>query len=591
MNAVDIAQALWLLVAALGLALSVSYAGLPVLGQGAFMAVGAFGTALLGPGGEGWPLGIACGSSVLLAAALGYLVALGASRLEGAYLALATWALAWLVQRALVSYPDLSGGADGLTRPSPAHLVSPSLGLDLTLTPAVHVVLAALLCLTIIAVLVRIDRGPGGLDLAALREGPDLAASLGVPVAARRRTVLSATAALGALSGAGSTVLLGLVAPADVSPLVSLQLFVAVLLGGTARWWGPVLGVAVLTALPPVADAIARSGGLDAERSRGVLTAALLVAVLALRGPVGRRLHTPGPAPGLPTSGAPIRDNPWRPVLLRAEHLRASYDGVVALDDAGIALLGGEVHALIGPNGSGKSTLLKALAGEIRTGEIEVAGVPHIARSVQDRVRVGVVRTLQHTVVLPRLEADRQVAVGARGGSRHSHAVLRHLFATPGSRSGVQQAVVTRALRDTDLTHVVGADPRQLTSGDQRLLQIARAVATGAQVLLLDEPAAGMTADERVRLAAVLRRLAGNGAAVLLVEHDVRLVGEVADRVTVLDQGRVLATGSPDEVRADPAVRRAYLGVDPAVRRARPGVGPSVPADPGVGPLVPEVPA
>jgi branched-chain amino acid transport system permease protein len=132
-SVVELAEAGWLLVAVIGLALPVSYAGLPVLGQGAFVAVGAFGTALLGPGGEGWPLGIACAASVLVAAALGWVVALGASRLEGATLALATWALAWLVHRALLASPDVSGGIDGLTRPAPAHLVSESFGLDLVL--------------------------------------------------------------------------------------------------------------------------------------------------------------------------------------------------------------------------------------------------------------------------------------------------------------------------------------------------------------------------------------------------------------------------------------------------------------------------
>jgi branched-chain amino acid transport system permease protein len=249
-------------------------------------------------------------------------------------------------------------------------------------------------------------------------------------------------------------------------------------------------------------------------------------------------------------------------VLLRARGLSAAYGAVVALDDAAIELRGGEVHALIGPNGSGKSTLLKALAGDLPVGEVEVHGHAHVG-DVHDRVRAGVVRTPQHTVVMPRLTADRQVAVGARGGSPDSWAVLRHLLATPSSRLRAQAAVVRRAHADVGLEHVVGADPGRLTSGDQRLLQIARAVATGAQVLLLDEPAAGMTADERSRLTAVLRTLAGNGSAVLLVEHDMRLVGEVADEVTVLDQGRVLATGTPTEVRADPAVRRAYLGGAP----------------------------
>jgi ABC-type branched-subunit amino acid transport system ATPase component len=123
---------------------------------------------------------------------------------------------------------------------------------------------------------------------------------------------------------------------------------------------------------------------------------------------------------------------------------------------------------------------------------------------------------------------------------------------------------VDAALRETRLTPVAGVAPVALTVGEQRLLQIARALATGAGVLLLDEPAAGMTADERGRLRHVLRRLAGNGLALLLVEHDMRLVNDVADRVTVLDAGRVIASGRPDSVRDDPAVRAAYLGEVPA---------------------------
>jgi branched-chain amino acid transport system permease protein len=561
MSLLEVAQALWLLVAALGLSLSVSYAGLPVLGQGAFVAVGAFGTALLGPGGEGWPLGIALLASVLLAAVLGYVVAVGASRLEGASLALATWGLAWLVQRALLAYPDLSGGRDGLTRSAPAHLVSQTLGLDLVLTPTVHLVLAAVLCVGIVAVLLRLERGPAGLDLAALRESPVVAASLGIPVAQRRRTILSVTAALGALSGAGSTVLLGLVAPSDVSPLLSLELFVAVLLGGTARWWGPVLGVAVITALPHIADTVARSGGFDAERLRSVLTAALLLAVLAARGPIGRLLARPGSAPREPASLRAPGPVPPGSELLRATGINVSYTGVTALDGAGLVLRAGEVHALIGPNGSGKSTLLKVLAGEISSGVVTLKGQAHQAKQVQDRVHAGVTRTSQHTALMPRLAADRQIAVGARGGVAARYAVVRHLLATPSSRAPDERTPA--ALELTGLDHVVGADPGRLSVGDQRLLQVARAVATGADVLLLDEPAAGMTAAERGRLAVVLRRLAANGAAVLLVEHDMRLVGQVADRVTVLDVGRVIATGSPDAVRADPAVRRAYLGTGP----------------------------
>ena len=562
MTAVELAQALWLLVAALGLTLSVQYAGLPVLGQGAFFAVGAVGTALLGPGGAGWPLGLAAATAVAVAGGLGHLVALAARRLEGAALALATWALAWLGYRAMLAFPGTFGGSQGLVRRAPAHLVSPSLGLDLTLTPAVHVVLAAASCAVVAVVVVRLARGPAGLDLAALREGPELAASLGLPDGARRRAVLTATAALGALGGAGTVVLLGLVAPVDVSPLLSLQLFVAVLVVGGARWWGPVVGVALLTALPHLADLLPG----DAERGRGVLTATLLVVVLVLRRVLRRVVPPVAPVAHPPSSGAPVPTAPAQhEVRLQATGVVASYAGFVALDGVDLTLRSGEVHALIGPNGSGKSTLLRVLAGGLRPdrGRVEVAGRVASWQGVAARVLDGVAATPQRTAVLAGTTPRRQVAVGVRGGTRPHHAVLRHLLATPSARvaAGRQAALVQAALQLADLGDVADVDPAALTVGDQRLLQVARVLATGAGVLMLDEPAAGMTVDERARLAGVLRRLAGNGLAVLLVEHDMRLVGAVADRVTVLDAGRVIATGSPAQVREDRAVQEAYLGV------------------------------
>lgn len=562
MSTVELAQALWLLVAALGLALSVRHAGLPVLGQGAFVAVGGVGTALLGPGGAGWPLVLAAVAAILVAAGLGHLVALAAGRLEGAYLALATWALAWLVYRLMLAFPGAFGGAQGLVRQSPAHLVSPWLGLDLTLTPAVHVVVAAVVCGAVVLAGIRVTHGPGGLDLAALREGPELAASLGIPVAARRRAVLTATAALGALSGAGTVVLLGLVAPADVSPLLSLQLFVAVLVGGTTSWWGPVLGVGLLTALPHLAQALP----VDTERGRGVLTAALLVAVLLARRALSR-LRRPPAAPvaradPLPEAPAPVRES--APVLLSARQVTASYGALRALDGVDVELQGGRVHALIGPNGSGKSTLIKVLAGQLApaAGEVEVLGRPLRGGGPEDHVLAGVAASPQRTLVLPGLTPARQVAVGLRGGSRPRQAVLRHLLATPISRVAAQRtaAVVAEVLRETRLSPVAGAPPASLTLGEQRVLQVARVLATGARVLLLDEPAAGMSTGERAQLRHVLRALAGNGLAVMLVEHDMTLVSSVADQVTVLAAGQVIASGPPAQVRADPAVQRAYLG-------------------------------
>jgi branched-chain amino acid transport system permease protein len=563
---IDVAQALWLLVAALGLSLSVSYAGLPMLGQSAFIAVGGYGVALLGPGGVGLPLGVAAAAAVLIAALLGYFTAVGLSRLDGAYLALATWTLAWLVQRILLAYPGVFGGPEGLTRPVPAHLVSRSLGVETVLTTKINLVFAAGICVLVLLAFIRMGKGPGGLDLAVLRESPQLATSLGVAVAARRRAVFTMTAVLGAVSGVGSTVLLGIISPSDVSPLLSLQLFVAVLVGGAARWWGPVLGVALVSVLASVADRLGSVGDVSPERLRGVLTAILLLGVLALRGPLGRLGRTAGRVIQPTRSALPVpeRQVPTLegPVELSATHVSISYASVPAVDDVSLVLRGGEVHALIGPNGSGKSTLLHVLAGDVVSGEIRVGGRSCRARGVRDRVLAGVVRTPQRSVVLSGLTPAMQVAVGARVGSPSRQAMLRHLFATPRSRVEAERvrAVVGAALRETGLLGVSDTDPVRLTVGEQQLLQVARAIATGASVFLFDEPSAGMTDGERQTLRAVVRGLATAGAAVFIVEHDMRFVGAAADFVSVLDAGRIIASGTPVRVRDDPLVREVYLG-------------------------------
>jgi branched-chain amino acid transport system permease protein len=564
-SVIEVAKAFWLLLAALGLAMSVSYAGLPVLGQSAFIAVGGYGVALLGPGGAGLPLGVAAAAAVAITTVLGYVSALGLTRLDGAYLALATWALAWFAQRILLAYPRVFGGPAGVARPVPAHLISRTLGLNVALTTEVNLVIAVVCCVPVLIALLRIDSGAVAPDLAAVRESPRLAASLGVPVATRRRSAFVITAALGAVSGAGSTVLLGIISPADVSPLLSLQLFVAVLVGGR-RWWGPVLGVAVVSSVPAIADGLASATAASPERLRGVLTAALLFVVLSLRG----RLRLPrrsarAPAESrqpCPTAAGHEAHAPEQQVEVSVAGLSISYAGVQALDDVAIVLRGGKVHALIGPNGSGKSTLLDVLAGELVPSEIRINGRPHRALQVRDRVLAGVVRTPQHTDILTGLTPARQVALGASGGSRLHARELRQLFATPRSRVEDRRvrAVVAAALCDTGLDGVRAADPAGLTVGERQLLQVARAIATGASVFLLDEPAAGMSATERERLRDVLRGLAANGAAVLVVGHDMRFVAEVANYVSVLDAGRIIAAGPPEHVRAEPRVREVYLG-------------------------------
>ena len=549
MSTVDLARDLYLLLAALGLNLAVGYAGQPVLGQGAFVAVGAYGTLLLA---AHLPLGLAVLAAVVGAGLLGWVVDFGASRLRGAFLALGTWALAWLAVAVLAAFPGTFGGEQGLLRDAPSVLESPALGLAWRLTPGWHLGFALVFCLALILGTRALGRGPLGLDLAALRQGPDAAASVGVRGAALRRNALALAAAVGALAGAGTAVLLGVVAPSSVAPLLSIQLFVAVLIGGTANPYGPVVGVGLILLLP------------DQGRGVGLLTALLLVAALALRDPVRSRLprlrlpERRGKdrlwaiglfVPGLPRAGE---------VVLEARGLRKRYGGLPALDGVDLTLRAGEVHALLGPNGSGKTTLLRALAGAVRPdeGTVIVAGRDVTALGQEGRVRAGVARTFQDTVLFPELTVRQHVEVGSR--ALVPARTWRPLLGVPSAR---RDWLAVRALASE---HLADLDPDALPSalpyGDQRMLQVLRAAATGASCLLLDEPAAGMSAAETARLAALLRDLAGNGHAVLVVEHNVRFVAAVADTATVLASGRVLAHGTVDEVRADPAVREAYLG-------------------------------
>ena len=574
---------LYLLVAAFGLALPVSYAGLPVLGQGAFVAVGAFGTLLLAA--HGTPLLVAVLTAVAIAAAAGYLVGYAAARLAGASLALATWGLAWLAYDVLVQFPRVSGGSQGLIHQLPARLVSPALGLTVTLHPWVHVVVAAVICVVLAAALRQVSAGPWGLDWAALRTGPALADSLGVPVQRRRRALLSGSAALAAVGGAGTALLVGVAAPADYSPLLSLQLFVAVLIGGVATWWGPIIGVALLAALPSTSDNLASAMGADPLRVRAVLTAALLGAALVFRRPaaglvrrladqlpesVRRRLADP------PRRHGDIDPNTAREVpaaatgdpVLTLSGVEVHYAGVTALAAVDLDVRAGEVHALVGPNGSGKSTVLRVATGVLSpdAGVVTLldGAVAPRPGSAAPRVAAGVVRTVQRTALLGPLDADVQAAIGARAQDRQSFAGLRHLFATPRARrlDADRDGITASSLAAVDLLDKIGVPADRLDSADQRLLQVARAVATGAPALLLDEPAAGMSAVDRQRLAKSLRRLAEEGRGVLFVEHDMALVGSVADRVTVLDAGQVIASGTFAEIQQDSSVRAAYLGDD-----------------------------
>jgi ABC-type branched-subunit amino acid transport system ATPase component len=239
--------------------------------------------------------------------------------------------------------------------------------------------------------------------------------------------------------------------------------------------------------------------------------------------------------------------------MLRASGIVRRFGPVVALDGAGLELDAGEIHGLIGPNGSGKTTLLHVIAGRILpdAGEVVLDGRPITRDRPSDRARKGLSIKFQ----LPRIYADQSV---------EENVLLALQVTTPlplltlgRTRSRLRDAI-DRALGDVGLAHVRGRLAGELSHGEQQWLEIAMALSTDPKVLLLDEPTGGMSGEERARTGALIRT-AAERCGVVIVEHDLDFIRGLCDRITVLHAGRHVATGTPAEIEADPAVAEVYL--------------------------------
>jgi branched-chain amino acid transport system ATP-binding protein len=240
--------------------------------------------------------------------------------------------------------------------------------------------------------------------------------------------------------------------------------------------------------------------------------------------------------------------------VLQARGLHKHFGGIAAIDGVDLALAAGEVHALIGPNGAGKSTLAALLAGSLHAdaGDIALAGRALTAAPTHQRVALGLVRSFQITSLFPELSALDNVALAAQAASARHFSFWR-------ARGSALWERAQHCLQQVGLHAQAQRIAAQLAHGEQRKLELALALATGARVLLLDEPMAGMGEHEAQQMVALIARLKGE-FSILLIEHDMDAVFRLADRISVLVAGKIIATGAPAQIRADAQVRAAYLG-------------------------------
>src|SRR5262249_40651443 len=407
-----------------------------------------------------------------------------------------------------------------------------------------------------------------GRAIRALRRGHIAAEAFGVHTPRTKLLVFIYAAVLAGLSGWLYAHFERAVNPTPFGASAGIEyLFIAVV-GGAGFVWGGVLGAAIVVILKEVLQSYLPMLLHGEGQLETIVFGILLVALLQLAPsgvwpwlkslwPLKPRRECPDTSLTLP---ARERAPQASPILLELDNARKQFGGVIAVNNVSFDVKAREIVALIGPNGAGKSTTFNLVTGVLRTsgGALSVLGKNIQNTPPQDIAKLGVSRTFQHVKLVPDMSVLENVAIGAH--LRGHAGALSSMFRLDRADEASLLAEAARQIDRVGLSDQIDQPAGSLSLGQQRIVEIARALCVDPVLLLLDEPAAGLRHMEKQRLATLLRQLRDGGMSVLLVEHDMGFVMDLADRVVVLDFGTKIAEGTPESVKANPEVIKAYLG-------------------------------
>ncbi len=544
----------------LGLVILTGVAGVMSFGQQAFVGLGAYATAVITTVYAGSPwMGLVAGLAITTVASR----ALGAITLglSGHYLPLCT--IAWGISLYfLFGNLAILGQYNGLSGIPPIYI-----GNWLLDTGRETYYLIWIIALAALVAARNLLDSRTGRAVRALRFRGVMAESFGVDTATLKTHVFLYAAVLAGIAGWLYAHFLRFVSPHAFNVNAGIDYLFMAVIGGAANVWGAVIGASVLTILKEwLKDILPKF--FDTSGNYEIVVFGLLMMLLLHRTrdglapafvrlmPLGRRPSPPAAASPLPVRTQPAVGEP----LLALHAVQKNFGGLVAVGDLSFEMQSGEILGLIGPNGAGKSTVFNLVSGVLPTdaGEIRFLGDRIDGHNQRDIARRGIARTFQHVNLVSTMNVLENTAIGAHLRGRRG--TIAAMLRAERTEEAQLLAEASRQLERVGLGEHLFEAAGSLPLGQQRVVEIARALCADPILLLLDEPAAGLRYGEKQVLATLLRKLRDNGMSILLVEHDMDFVMGLVDRLVVMDFGQRLAVGLPHEIQANEAVREAYLG-------------------------------
>jgi branched-chain amino acid transport system ATP-binding protein/branched-chain amino acid transport system permease protein len=543
----------WVLSA--GLNLVVGYAGQIAIGWVSMLTLGAYTTAALAAGrvGPEWNSYLALLAGGVMGAVFGVIVGLPALRLRTFYFAMTTLGFATIVTQVALAWKDITGGGVGTPGPVFPWPFDPGWGFYYFCF-----ILAALATW----MTANIGSSRYGRALIAIRDAEVAAEASGIAKPKLLMLIFLLAGAMGGVAGGLFSSLQSYITPDAFTFEMSVLFFIGILIGGRGSILGPLLGTLILTVLPEFAAPLV-------QWSTFLYAALLLVIVLVIPGGIADLLDYKNRRPleqhreivPRPELLPRVLDRPAAE-LLTLKNVALSFGGVRAIDGLDLEIRPGEVHGLIGPNGSGKTTTLNVISGYYapQSGEVRLGGAVLPPSAPHLRASHRIARTFQTPRLIGGASVLDNVMIGGTIDGQGSF--VESLVTLPRHRrdeAGLRAAAML-ALQTVGLESLAAVRTDRLQHSELRFVEIARALMLRPACLLLDEPAAGLSAEEIRRLGALIKAISRAGTAVMLVEHHADLIFDICDRVTVLNLGKILAAGTPAEIRSHREVVSAYLG-------------------------------